>query len=338
MPSTMSTPVQPPGRRPILVTGAAGFLGSAVVRRLQREGQPVRALVRSTSRLDRLDGLTADLVAGDIRDAAALRAAVDGCQAVIHLAGPSAWPLLDAPDVRPVIVDGTAAVLEAARKTGVPRVVYVSSSAALGPATDDVPRDETDPVLPLDPRRMPYAAAKREAEELCQRAFAAGQDVVVVSPCEVYGPGDRDLVTAGNLLPLLAGPLRPVCRGGTSIAHVDDVAGAVVAALLRGRSGERYLLGGENLTHRRLAELLSEITGRRPLVITLPTFLVRASAWTARRLRLPFPIPIAAVPYVTGYWFLHVDKAERELGATFRSARETLTDVVTWLRSAGHVD
>ncbi|MCC7424108.1 MAG: hypothetical protein IT428_27905 [Planctomycetaceae bacterium] len=143
-------------------------------------------------------------------------------------------------------------------------------------------------------------------------------------------------MTAGSLLPLLKSRVPLVCSGGTAIAHVDDVANGIVQALRAGRPGERYFLGGENLSHRELTRMLLSICGRSAPILVVPNGIVRSAAWAARRLHLPFPIPSAMVPYVTAYWNLCTEKARRELGVSFRSAFETLAPTVSWLRAAGH--
>lgn len=321
---------------PVLVTGAAGFIGSAVARRLLTAGVEVRGLVRDGSSRERIAGLPIACVAGDIRDRDAVSRAMAGCTAVVHLAGPSAWPLLDSPDVLPVIVGGTQCLLRLATRHAVRRIVHVSTAAVLGPARNPSPRTESSPPMPVPAGSMPYLEAKRLAEQVCRDCVGEGADIVIVNPGEVYGPDDRGLVTAGNLLSLVRSPIPIVCRGGTSVAHVEDVADGIVRAWIQGRRGERYLLGGENVTHRQLAETLLAICGRRARPIVLPNALVRTSAWMARRLGLPFPIPFAAVPYATAYWHLSAEKADRELGTRFRPARETLCATLRWLHAAGH--
>lgn len=328
---------QPSPAKPILVTGASGFIGSAVVRNLTARGRPVRCLVRATSRTERIDSLPVERVTGDILEPQALERATGGCAAIIHLAGISAWSQIDSPLLFPVVVDGTRNVLCAARAQAVPRVVYVSSLAALGPARSPEPRDETAPFDECSAAGLTYVQAKRQAEELCRNGGAERTEVVIVRPAEVYGPHDRDLVTAGNLVGLLKSRPIVVCPGGTSVVHVDDVAEGIVRALDMGRRGESYLLAGENLHHRELASLLVELAGRRARVITAPAGLLRLSAALARRLHLPFPIPPAAIPYATAFWFADNSRARRELGLEFRPARKLLSETLAWLRAAGHI-
>lgn len=327
---------EPVFQRPVFVTGGAGFIGSRVVRRLVRAGHTVRCLLRASSRTERTDDLPIERAAGDVLDAESVARAAAGCGAVIHLAGVSAWMDIDSPRVVPVTVDGTANVLAAARKHDIPRVVFVSSAAAFGPSESQEPRDEDAPFVRVDSARFAYVVAKRAAEKLCLGA-SVERTVVVVNPAEVYGPGDRDLITAGNLLGLLASRPVAVCRGGTCVAHVDDVAEGIVRALERGRSGNRYLLGGENLTHETLARALLRVAGRRSSVVRIPNWLLRTAATAARRLSLSFPVSPAVIPYATRYWFFDTRKARDELGLSFRPAEETLAETVDWLRTAGHL-
>lgn len=318
-----------------LVIGGNGFIGSQVVRNLLNEGQSVRCLVRSTSRIDRLEGLNVELVQGDLRDAESLYKACLGCHAVIHLGGISAWSQIASPEMFPVVVDGTRNVLAAAKANHVKRLVYVSSAAALGPSFSTIPRCEDAPFLAKNANGMVYVLAKREAENLCLKGAGDGLETVIVRPAEVYGPDDRDLVTAGNLVEMLRSIPVLVCAGGTSVIHVSDAAQGIVRALHLGRSGEVYLLGGENLHHRELASLLLELADRRVLIVTVPAGLLRIGAAMATLLRLPFPIPPPVVPYATRYWFIDNSKAQRELGLRFRSARDTLSDTLAWLKSTG---
>ncbi|MFO1043814.1 MAG: NAD-dependent epimerase/dehydratase family protein [Planctomycetaceae bacterium] len=320
-----------------LVIGGNGFIGSQVVRNLLREGHTVRCLVRKTSRTDRLDGLNLELVHGDLRDAESLYCACVGCASIVHLGGISAWSQIASPEMFPVVVEGTRNVLAAAKANGVKRLVYVSSAAALGPCFSPLTRGENAPFSAGDATGMIYVLAKREAENLCLNATADGLEAVIVRPAEVYGPDDRDLVTAGNLVEMLRSSPVLVCAGGTSVIHVQDAANGIVRALMQGRSGEVYLLGGENLHHRELAGLLLELANRQASIVTVPASLLRFGASMASMLHLPFPIPPPVVPYATRYWFVDSTKAQRELGIRFRSARETLSDTLTWLKSTGTV-
>lgn len=259
-----------------------------------------------------------------------------GCHATIHLAGPSSWRDIGSCALNDIVEGGTRNVLHTA--VGLPghRVIHVSSVVAVNGADQPVVFTEASPFT-LDDPRLRYAFAKREAERLCGRAMDLGAAVVIVNPAEVYGPADTSLVTAGNLVQFARSSPVLVCPGGTSVVHVDDVATGIVAALTRGRPGERYILGGENLTLRRLAELCLELAGLRRRIVTLPNRIVRLMTGVATGLRLPLPYDANVIPYATRYWFVDSSKAKSDLGVKFRDARATLAPTMAWLRDVGHL-
>ena len=320
----------------IFVTGGNGFIGSAVVRKILERGDSVRCLVRPASPLSRLDGLQFERALGDVRNPETLVAAVRGCDAVIHLACLSSWQQIDSADMDAVAVEGTRNVLDAALRSGCRRAVYVSSSLAIGASrTPLVMREDSPSAVPLD--RLRYSMAKRRAEQCCHDAVGRGLEVVIVNPGEVYGPHDDALVTAGNLLDFARSWPVLVCDGGTAVAHVDDIAAGILAALDRGRTGERYILAADNLSIRSLAALTLEILGRRRPILNFPTWLVKSLAWLGNNLRMPLPFQPAVIPYATLYWFMDGAKARTELGITFRPARETLASTLGWLQASGRL-
>ncbi|HEY4057449.1 MAG TPA: FAD-binding protein, partial [Kofleriaceae bacterium] len=281
-------------------------------------------------RTTRIDDLPIERVFGDVLDAASVRSAMKGCEGVIHLASLSSWTAIHSPKMSEVVLGGTKHVLDAARTHGNLRTVFVSSSTAINGSHEPVVHDENSKLeLPLAEFR--YAAAKEEAERRCRTAAAAGLPVMIVNPGEVYGPDDVDKITAGNLLDFAQSSPVLVCDGGTSVVHVEDVADGIIAALDRGRPGERYILGGENLTIRQLAELTNELLGRRVRVVQMPNWLVLAVAKAGGAVGAPLPFDPNVIPYAVRYWFMDNAKARRELGVTFRSARETLAPTIEWL-------
>jgi dihydroflavonol-4-reductase len=317
----------------ILVTGGNGFIGSVVVRQLIAQGYEVRCLLRATSKTNRLEGLKYERATGDIRDALSIAKALEGCEGVIHLAGLSAWRDIQSPLMPEVVVGGTRNVIAAAKRRGT-RMVFVSSSIAINGTEKPFVHDEkSENTLPLD--HYIYAKAKIEAERLCQREAKEGLPVVIVNPCEVYGPNDTDLITAGNLKDVAKSNPVMLCHGGTSIVHVDDVAAGIIAAFEKGRSGERYILGGENRSVVELAELVLELLGRKAKIMVMPNSLIRSVASVGGKLRIPLPFEPAMIPYATLYWFMNNRKATEELGVSFRSARDTLQPTLQWLRAAG---
>jgi dihydroflavonol-4-reductase len=321
----------------IFVTGGNGFIGSRVVRQLCAAGHEVRLLLRPASKTHRIDGLPWERVPGDLGDAAALRAGMDGVDGVVHLASVSSWAQIRSPVMRTVVLDGTAAVLAAARAAGGPRVVYVSTVAAVnGTRRPEWMTEETAFKLPPEP--FVYATAKHAAEEMCRAAAAEGLPVVIVNPCEVYGPEDDDFITASYLRDALRDWPALATSGGTALAHVEDVAAGIVAALTRGRSGERYILGGENRSVRQIVELALEAGGQSgKLVVQPPRALLVGAVGLLARLGLPTPVDPDLLAHAVLYWYVDSAKAQAELGYTFRPARETVQSVVDWLIAAGHV-
>ena len=314
----------------VFVTGGNGFIGSVVTRRLAERGDAVRLLLRPTSRTTRIDGVPFERVLGDVRDARSVREGMKGCDAVIHLASLSSWTDIHSPMMSEVVLGGTKNVLDAARANGNPRTVFVSSSTAINGSSQPIVHTEASKLtLPLGKFR--YVATKHEAENRCRAAAEAGLPVTIVNPGEVYGPDDDDKITAGNLLDFAKSSPVLVCDGGSSVVHVEDVADGILAALAKGRAGERYILGGDNLTIRQLAELTVDLLGQKKKILQLPNHLVSAVAAVGGALRIPLPFNPAVIPYAVRFWFMDSSKAQRELGARFRSAREVLQPTLAWL-------
>lgn len=324
-------------RMRVFVTGGHGFIGARVTRALAARGHPIRCLVRPTSNTSRIDDLDWERVVGDVREPASMLAGMRGCEACIHLASVSSWDSIRSEALWPIVVEGTRHLLQTARQAGIQRVVYVSSLAAVdGSAT---PRlcDESSPFT-LRGRGLLYAEAKVEAEAVALEAARQGSpEVVIVNPGETYGPHDEALITAGNLQTILRDWPAVGCRGGTSVAHVDDVAEGIVRALERGESGERYILGGENLSVRALIELTLDIAGQRKPVVIVPNGPLKVLVRTLARLRLPTPVMPDVLDYATLYWFADNTKARTVLGASFRPARQVLEPTIAWLYEAGLV-
>lgn len=319
----------------VLVLGGSGFVGSAMVPELVEAGYEVRCLLRATSDVSRIMSLRWERVQGDIFDPSSLVAAMTGCDAVIHLAGLSSWDDIDSPAMRPVVVDGTRNVLDAATETGC-RVVFVSSTATINGSANPCVFDETA-TWSVPAEEVPYAAAKRDAERLCLDAAAHGVDVVIVNPAEVYGPRDVDLITASSLLDFAKSWPVMVTRGGIAVVHVDDVARGIRRALEVGCAGERYILAGENVSIAKLARLTLSCLGMKKPVVKVPNDALIALARLAQRCGAKLPFNPKVLPYATRFWFVDASKAERELGVSFRSARAAVSASVDWLRAEGHV-
>ncbi|MBN9166536.1 MAG: hypothetical protein BGO98_19625 [Myxococcales bacterium 68-20] len=320
----------------VFVTGGNGFIGSCVVRTLVREGHEVRCLLRKSSNIDRLAGYRYERALGDVRDPMSIAAGMDGCEAVIHLASLSAWDQIDSPLMDEVVLGGTRNVLAAASARPGTRVVFVSSTLAINASDRPVTFDESSAfTAPLD--GLTYSRSKLEAEALCLRAANDGVHVTIVNPGEVYGPEDTSLITSCNLIDFATSSPVLVCDGGMSVAFIDDVANGVVQAMLKGRSGERYILSGDNLSVYELASLTLKLLGKRTRVIKIPNGLIRPLAKAGLKFRLPLPFNPRVIPYATKYWFTSSWKAGSELGVKFRPARDALLPTLDWLIESGRI-
>jgi dihydroflavonol-4-reductase len=320
----------------VLVTGGHGFIGSRVVRDLVAR-HTVRCLVRETSKTPRIDDLTWEKAIGDIRDADAVTKAMQGCDACIHLASVSSWEAMKTGAVEATIHEGTRNVLDAAKAAGAKRVVFVSSAAAVNGSRAPRIFNETTP-FSLSGQGLVYAEAKYRAEQDASAvAERAGIELVIVNPAEVYGAHDDAFVTAGNLRDILRDWPAIACRGGTSIAHVDDVGNGIVKALELGKAGERYILGGENLSIEELVRTTLSIAGQKKPVIVVPNRLLKGAIHAMTRFGLPTPVIPEVLDYATLYWFMDSSKASDELGYRSRPARRALASAIEWLANAGHV-
>jgi dihydroflavonol-4-reductase len=291
----------------------------------------VRCLIRSTSSTRRIDDLGVETVVGDLFDRASLDEGMRGCDAAIHLASVSSWDEIASDIVERVIEEGTRAVLAAARASGIGRVVYVSSITAINASREPVVWDEGAP-YELAESGLRYSISKHRAEELVGEAVAEGLDVVIVNPAETYGAGDDEWITAGTVRDWLRGWPALALRGGSALVHVDDVAAGILAALDKGTAGERYILGGENLTVADMARRCLREAGMRKPVVVLPERAVRAAVRIAGALRLPPPLPADLVGYACRYWFVDSTKARTELGFSTRPTDETIREVVRWVQ------
>jgi len=324
-----------------LVTGANGFVGSAVARALGKAGWQVRALVRMGSDRRNLQDLPVDIAVGDITDETSLGAALNGCEALFHVA---ADYRLWAP--RPELlyrtnIEGTRKVLEAARRAGVVRVVYTSSVAAVGLPDDGSPGSEDTPVS-LAAMIGHYKRSKFLAEEAVRELVRAGAPVVIVNPSTPIGPGDRKPTPTGQLVVDAAlGRMPAYVDTGLNIVHVDDVAAGHLLAFQRGRIGERYILGGDDMTLRDILAEISRLAGRRAPRIRLPHGLLLPVAWAsevAARLSRTTPrVTIDGVRMAGKRMFFSSAKAVGELGYRWRPASEAFADALRWYREQGIV-
>ena len=324
--------------KPALVTGASGFVGSAVARALLAAGRRVRVLLRPTSDRRNVEGLDVEERIGSLADFASLRAAVEGCGALFHVAADYRLWVRDPADMFAANVDGTARLMAAALEAGVERIVYTSSVATLG-LRQSPPADEETPST-LDDMIGPYKQSKFLAEDAVKRLVRdRGLPAVIVNPSTPIGPRDVKPTPTGRLIVEAASGRMPAfVDTGLNLVHVDDVAAGHLLAESRGRIGERYILGGENLT---LAQILREIAalrGRKAPRMRLPVAAIWPVALVAEAVgriagREPF-VTLDGLRMARKIMFFTSAKAERELGYRSRPAAEGLADAVAWFRAA----
>jgi dihydroflavonol-4-reductase len=321
----------------VLVTGAAGFVGSAVVRRLVAAGHAVRAFLEPGAGSENLDGVDVERVEGDVCDGDALGRALAGCDGLVHLAAIYQIWMPDPMPMWRVNVEGTTAVLLAAQKAGVGRIVHTSSIAAVGIRADGTPSDETDAFNHFKIAND-YLLTKFASERVALRFADAGLPVVVVNPGFVFGERDRGPTPTGRiLLLLLDGKVPIVGPGGFNVVDVEDVAAGHVAALERGVPGERYLLTGHNVTYEeffaRAAIVASVPRPRRTVPAWIPRAIGLVSEIVSERLTHEHPLaPHKAMQYASLRCFFDSSKAARDLGLRVRPLEETLERAVRWFR------
>ena len=323
------------------VTGATGFLGSHVARVLADQGADLRLLVRPTSNLKNLEGLTAETATGDLRDAASLEKAMSGCDTVFHVAADYRLWVRDPNEMYRSNVDGTRALLEAARKNGVGRVVYTSSVATVGFTSDGRPADEDSPVSLADMIGH-YKRSKFMAEQVALEAGRARMQVVTVNPTTPIGEQDVKPTPTGRIVvDFLKRKFPAYVETGLNLVDVRECARGHVAALEKGRTGERYILGGEDLTLKQILDKLGQITGLPSPKIKLPYIFAFAAgivdeAVTGLLLRREPRATVDTVRMGKKKMFASSAKAERELGWKIVPIDDALRRAVDWFRANGY--
>ncbi|MBP2291679.1 hopanoid-associated sugar epimerase [Azospirillum rugosum] len=322
----------------VLVTGATGFVGSAVARRLLAEGLAVRTLVRRGTDRRNLEGLDVEVVEGDLLDEPSLRRAVAGCEALFHVAADYRLWVPDPERMRRINVDGTRALMLAALDAGVPRIVHTSSVATLGIVPGGVADEETPSTL--DDMIGPYKRTKFLGEREVHRLIAERDlPAVIVNPSTPVGPRDiRPTPTGRMIADAAAGRMPAYVDTGLNIVHVDDVAEGHWQAFRTGEVGQRYVLGGENLMLRDILAVIATLVGRTPPVIRLPhraliplAYAMEAFARVSRANAEPL-MTVDGVRLSQKRMFFSSAKAEAKLGYRPRPAGEALADAVAWFR------
>jgi dihydroflavonol-4-reductase len=324
-----------------LVTGATGFVGSAVARALLKAGHPVRVLARPDGDRRNLEGLAVEVARGSLEDPDSLAAATAGCRYLFHVAADYRLWVPDPEPMFRVNVAGTRDLMLAAADAGVERIVYTSSVATLGIVPGGVADEETD--SRADDMIGPYKRSKFEAEAVVRELVAArGLPAVIVNPSTPIGPRDIKPTPTGRIIVEAASGRMPgYVDTGLNIAHVDDVARGHLLAAESGRIGRRYILGGENLT---LAEILAEIahlTGRRPPALKIPYAALLPIAAGAEAIahftgREPFAT-MDGVRMSKKKMFFTTSRAVAELGYAPRPARQAIADAIGWFKANGYL-
>ena len=319
-----------------LVTGATGFVGSAVARCLLQAGHRVRVMVRSQSPLVNIQDLDVEIRKGDLAQPQSLKAVVKGCDTLLHVAADYRLWVRNSEDLYRVNVEGTKHLMQAALNAGVSRIVYTSSVATLGLHTDGTPAGENTPVGFADMighyKRSKYLAEQAVRQMIDEKKLPA----IIVNPSTPIGPRDIKPTPTGRMvLDAACGRMPAYVDTGLNVVHVDDVAQGHLLALQRGVIGERYILGGYDMTLQQIFAVIAEITGRSAPKVKLPHNLVlpiayvsEAWAWLNQG-----PEPRATVDGVRmskKLMYFSSDKARTALGYTPRPAREAFADAVNW--------
>ena len=323
------------------VTGATGFLGSHVARALADQGAQLRLLVRSTSNLRNLENLKAETAVGDLRDPVSIERAMAGCDTVFHVAADYRLWVRDPDEMYRSNVNGTRAILEAARKNGVQRIVYTSSVATMGFTSNGRPADENSPVSLADMIGH-YKRSKFMAEQVAIEAGRGGMHVVTVNPTTPVGEHDVKPTPTGRIVvDFLKRKFPAYVETGLNLVDVRECARGHVMALEKGRRGERYILGGENLTLKQILDKLGAITGLPSPRVKLPYFFAFATGFvdeaiTGRVLGREPRATVDTVRMGKKKMFASSDKAVRELGWKIVLVEDALRRAVEWFRGNGY--
>ena len=321
----------------VLVTGATGFLGGWLVKRLLAEGHDVRIIKRASSSLEELEGLKLDIVPGDVTDSGSLLNACRGVDTVFHLAGLIGYSRLQREAMHNINVVGTKNVIEASRACDVRKLVYLSSVVAIGASFDKVPLNETSPYN-IAHLQLGYFDTKHEAEALIRTAVLEGHvDAVMINPSTIYGPADAKKGSRSVQLKVARGkfPLYP--PGGVSIVSVDDVIDAVMAVWVRGKPANRYIISGENLLLKDVFDQIAAIAGVKPPAIPLPRtaiFALGAVGDVLEKFGKKGPVNSETAWTSTLYHWFDNSKAQSELGLKMKPASYALEQSVRWMKDS----
>jgi dihydroflavonol-4-reductase len=325
----------------VFITGATGFVGGHVARSYAAEGASLRLLTRWTSRLESLEGLDAEMVSGDLREPEKLRTALTGCDALVHVAADYRLWVRDPKAMYDTNVDGTRELLRLAREVGVQRVVYTSSVATMGFKEDGTIVNEETPVG-LGDMIGHYKRSKFLAEQQAIRAAQGGQHVVILNPTTPIGPGDAKPTPTGRIIVDFLNKKFPAyVDTGLNLVDVAEVARMHVVALERGTPGERYILGGENLTLKQILDRMSSITGLPSPTMKVPHAVAMIFAFfdetiVGKMLDREPRATVEAVRMGKKMMFASSAKAERELGFQVLPIYHALRSAIDWFVTQGY--
>jgi dihydroflavonol-4-reductase len=323
----------------VLITGATGCVGANLVEAVSQHGWNAIALRRQTSSLAALRGLSYESAIGDVLDIESLQKAMRGVQIVFHVAAVSDYWRTGKQQLYQVNVEGTSNVLRAAKAAGVARVVYTSSAATLAQPAFGLQTDETSH-FNLRAEEFHYGYSKWLAEQLVHDAVSAGQDAVIVNPAVVIGPRDVNQISGSIIVQEKRTGIPVYPPGGVCVIDVADVCAGQIAAAERGRSGERYLLGGENLWYCEMLKITAQVVGRSMPRIALSRRFTLGLAWTVdvlRRFGLSLPVNGDQLRFATRTLWFDSSKARRELGLTTRPYEEAARRAYDWYRLNGYL-
>jgi dihydroflavonol-4-reductase len=325
----------------VLVTGGTGFVGSQIVAALVGRGDSVRVLHRANSNLIMLEGLPVEHFLGDIQESDAVARAVAGCDLVFHVAAVASYWRAQRKRVYQVNVEGTRIVMEACLAAGVPRVVHTSSVAAIGIPRDGRPANE-NAIFDALSATFAYADSKHRAEAVVLQAVARGLSAVIVNPGAVYGAGDHNLISGSMVLEFARRSVPFVPDGGLCVVDVDAVVQGHLAAAELGRVGERYILGGENLTFLEIAADICAVVGRPAPRTTVPGWMLSPVAYAVdavNRLRLgPTVVSGEQIRMAGLKVFYDTSKAISELGYPLLPFREAVEKTYRWYQQHGYLN
>ncbi len=321
-----------------LVTGATGFLGSAIARELLQDGRKVRVLLRKEADRRNLEGLDVELAFGDLRDKASLDAAIEGCESLYHAAAYYSLWSRDSKTMYDINVEGTRNVLQAAQTAETPKVVYTSTVGCIGLVPDGTPADEN---TPFDDALLvnDYKRSKYQAEQVAHQFAADGLPVVIVNPSAPVGPNDIKPTPTGQIvLDFLLGKMPAYIDTGLNLIDVRDCARGHILAETKGTIGQRYILGNRNMSLKEILDTLAGLTGLKAPSMKMPYGVAYAAGWVCEALsdwvtHRPPAIPLGGVKMARHHMYFTPAKAVQELGLPQNGIERALEDAVRWTQN-----